>query len=150
MKKLLLALPVLFLGFFVSAQQTEDEVYIGKGKTFGNYSNANARPVNGQINPVSGLKTVTGTIVSGCKRDCCNRKLTTCFIDIQTADSLVRVGTRDNGFSVPKDMIGKKIVVEGTETSLLIRERRPMKGTQNDVQFTATGVKVLNGTIQNN
>jgi hypothetical protein len=124
--------------------QTEDEVYIGKGKTFGNYKSGNIRPVNGQINPVSGLKTMTGTIVSGCKRDCCNRKSTFCFIDIQTADSLVRIGTRDNGFSVPKDMVGQKIVVEGTETTKLGRERRPRKDVQNDVQFTATGVKVLN------
>src|SRR5688500_1402011 len=115
MKKLLLLLPVLFVSIVLCAQ-TEDEVYIGKGRTFGNYKSGNIRPVNGQINPVSGLKTVTGTIVGACKRDCCNRKLTSCFLDIQTGDSLVRIGTRDNGFSVPKEMVGKKIVVEGTET----------------------------------
>ena len=38
MKKLLLILPVLFLPLGINAQQTEDEVYIGKGKTFGNYN----------------------------------------------------------------------------------------------------------------
>lgn len=36
MKKLFLIIPVIFFGLAVSAQ-TEDEVYIGKGKTFGNF-----------------------------------------------------------------------------------------------------------------
>ena len=60
MKKLLFILPVFFFTLAVNAQQTEDELYIGK--TFGNYkgtgiiipdTDRNTKPINGQT-------TVTG------------------------------------------------------------------------------------------
>ncbi len=83
-------------------------------------------------------------VVGYCKKDCCYRKLTSCSIDIQRDDSVVTIGTRDYGFTVPKDLIGKNIIVQGTEPGLMIRERRPVrKDAQKDIQFIATGVKVL-------
>ncbi len=57
MKKLFLILPVFFLTLTIAAQ-TEDEVYIGKGKTFGNYKSANTKPINGQIQPIA-QKSIT-------------------------------------------------------------------------------------------
>jgi len=59
MKKLLFILPVFFLAFTVNAQQTEDDVYVGKGKTFGRFNgtdNRNTMPVKGQL-------SITGTVV---------------------------------------------------------------------------------------
>src|SRR5665647_1077652 len=97
MKKLLFILPVLFT-LAVNAQQTEDEVYIGKGKTFGKYNgrgiiipdtDRNAKPVDRQT-------TVTGMVVGTCKPNCNS-------LTVKKSDgTIVTVGTRDNGFTVPK------------------------------------------------
>ncbi|MEO5563094.1 MAG: DUF4920 domain-containing protein [Chitinophagaceae bacterium] len=146
MKKLLL-LPILFFTLAVSAQtQTEDEVYIGKGKTFGNYNGTTARPINGQIKPMTGPGTITGKVVGICMRDCCNKKLTSCSIDVERDDSTVTIGTRDFGFTVPKAIVGHMILIEGKGAGTISggRKRRDMnKDPQQDIQFAATGIKII-------
>jgi len=61
MKKLLFILPVVFFTMALNAQQTEDEVYVGKGKTFGNYKE------NGIIIPDTdrNIKPLTGQTLTG-------------------------------------------------------------------------------------
>lgn len=129
-------LPILLCTLAINAQQTEDEVYIGKGKTVGNYRGPLVKPLEGQY-------TFTGTVVGICKRDCCNKKATSCTMLVKAReDSLVNIGTSDFGFSVPKNIIGRTITVEGRDPAFLSRERR-RKEYQQDIQLAATGLKFL-------
>ena len=144
MKKLQFILPALFLSLAMNAQQTEDEVYIGKGKTFGNYKGTaiiipdvgrNEKPTNRQT-------AITGivVIVNWCEEDCLT-------ILVKKDDgTTVTVGTKDNGFRVPKEIVGRKIIVEGIDAGQISggRKRRDVKkDAQQDIQFAATGIKVI-------
>ncbi|MGZ8554401.1 MAG: hypothetical protein ACXWV8_13400 [Chitinophagaceae bacterium] len=144
MEKLRFILPALFLSLALNAQQTEDEVYIGKGKTFGNYketaiiipdTDRKAKPINGQT-------AITGIVVTvgWCEEDCLT-------ILVKKDDgTTVTVGTRDNGFTVPKKIVGRKIIVEGIDAGQISggRKRRDMKkDAQQDIQFAATGLKII-------
>lgn len=51
---------------------------------------------------------------------------------------LVTVGTSDYGFTIPKEIVGKRIIIEGIEPAKLIRERKIVKKEyQKDIQFVA-------------
>jgi len=135
MKKLLCILVVLLIAFELNAQQTEDEVYIGK--KYGNFKGTGII-IPDTDKPFTGEVTITGTVVSGCKGRCDSLK-------IQKEDgSFVIIGTRDNRFTLPGNMIGKKIIIEG------IYSRKPVPGIKNpvtnyqkNIQFVASGVKVI-------
>ena len=144
MKKLQFILPALFLSLAMNAQQTEDEVYIGKGKTFGNYKGTaiiipdvgrNEKPTNRQT-------AITGIVITvdWCEEDCLT-------ILVKKDDgTTVTVGTKDNGFRVPKEIVGRKIIVEGIDAGQISggRKRRDVKkDAQQDIQFAATGIKVI-------
>ena len=118
--------------------QTEDEVYIGKGKTFGNYYGTAAKPINGQVKPVNAPRTISGKVVGICMRDCCNKKLTSCTIDVERDDSTVTIGTKDNGFAVPKAILGHTITVEGKDADLISCGRKK-KGTQKPARHSICG-----------
>ena len=140
MKKLLFILPVFFFTVAVNAQQTEDEVYVGK--KYGNFKGT------GIIIPETDRKgkttdngtTVTGIVlrVSWCEEDCLT-------ILLKKADgSTVKIGTKDYGFKVPQKLVGKKIIVEGVDPDKLPRERRTIKPDyQKDIQLAASGIKVI-------
>ena len=136
MKKLLFILPVFFLALTMNAQQTEDDVYVGKGKTFGNYKGAdtrNTKPVKGQIN-------ITGTVV---KVDWCEDDCLTVWVK-KDDGTIVSVGTKDYGFTVPKNIVGKRIAIEGIEPAKLIPEKKTLKREyQKDIQFAATGIRIF-------
>ena len=56
----------------------------------------------------------------------------------------VTVGTKDNGFTVPKKLAGKKIIVEGIDPAKRVRERRTVRTDyQKDIQFAASGIIVV-------
>ena len=136
MKKTLFILPILFFTLAVNAQQTEDDVYMGKSKTFGNYKGTaigTAKPNKGQLN-------ITGKVVKveWCEEDCMT-------IWVKKDDgTIVTVGTKDNGFTVPKNIVGKRIFIEGIEPGKLIPEKRMIKNEyQKDIQIAATGVRVF-------
>jgi hypothetical protein len=142
MKKLLFILPSFLLSIALNAKQTEDEVHIGsypKGKTFGNYKGPDTKSIDGQ-------KTITGMVTGICKRDCCNNKRTSCSVDLKSDDGIVTVGTRDYGFTVPKEIEGHTIIIEGRDAGQISggRKRRDMKKDyQKDIQFAATGIMVI-------
>ena len=144
MKKLLFILPAFFFTLAANAQQTEDEIYIGKGKTFGNYKGTaiiipdvgrNEKPTNRQT-------AITGIVITvdWCEEDCLT-------ILVKKDDgTTVTVGTKDNGFRVPKKIVGRKIIVEGIDAGQISggRKRRDVKKDyQKDIQFAATGIKVI-------
>ena len=136
MKKLLFILPVFFLALTVNAQQTEDDVYVGKGKTFGRLNgtdNRNTIPVKGQL-------SITGTVVKvgWCEEDCL-----TMWVK-KDDGTIVSVGTKDYGFTIPKSIVGKRIIIEGIDPAKLITKKKTLKRDfQRDIQFAATGLRIL-------
>ncbi len=137
MKKLLFTLLLFFFAFAVNAQQTEDDVYVGKSRTFGNYRGTDI----GYSKPIKGQSIISGTVikVSWCEEDCLT-------VLVKKADgTMITVGTKDNGFKVPKGIVGKKIIIEGIEPSKRIVDKKTVKQTyQTDIQFAASGIRLLN------
>ena len=148
MKKLLFILPVFFFGLAVNAQQTEDDIYVGKSRTFGNYKGTgivytNSKPLPGMdrnVKQIKGGSNVTGIVVKveWCEEDCMT-------VWVKKDDgTTISVGTKDYGFTVPKDIVGKRINIEGIDPARPIRERRTVtKEYQKDIQFVATGIKIM-------
>jgi len=140
MKKLLFILPLFFLTLAVNAQQTEDEVYIGK--KYGNFKGTGIiiPETDRKIKPVNGQTTLTGIVlaVGWCEDDCLT-------ISVKKDDgTTVTVGTKDYGFTVSKKIVGRRISIEGIESGTFIRERKTLKKEyQKDVQLVATGIKVI-------
>ncbi len=136
MKKLLITLSVFFISLAINAQQTEDDVYLGKSKTYGNYRGTDI----GYSKPTKGQTILTGTVVKvgWCEEDCLT-------ILVKKADgTTVTVGTKDYGFRVPKGIIGKKIIIEGIDPAKRIFNKKPVKQTyQTDIQFAASGIRLL-------
>ncbi len=137
MKKISFILSLFLFTLTVNAQQTEDDVFVGKSKTYGNYKGTdigNTKPFKGQIN-------ITGKVVKveWCEKDCMT-------IWVKKDDgTIVTVGTKDNAFTVPKSIVGKRIIIEGIEPSKLISEKTTLKKEyQKDIQIAATGVSVYN------
>ena len=124
----------------MNAQQTEDEVYVGK--KYGNYKGTGiiTPGTDTKVKPVNGPTTVTGIVVKvgWCEEDCLT-------ILVRKDDgTTVKVGTRDNGFTVPKKLVGKKIIVEGIDPAKRVRERRTVRTDyQKDIQFAASGIIVV-------
>jgi hypothetical protein len=54
------------------------------------------------------------------------------------------VGTKDNGFTVPRVIVGKTITIEGLDLVGMGRRRKTInnKDYQQDIQFAATGIKI--------
>ena len=136
MKKLLFILPVFFLALTVNAQQTEDDVYVGKGKTFGTYKGTDTR----NIKLINGQSNITGTVV---KVDWCEDDCLTMWVK-KDDGTIVSVGTKDYGFTIPKSIVGKKIIIEGIDPAKLITKKKTLKREfQKDIQFAATGLRIL-------
>jgi len=142
MKSLLFIMAAFLFTHAVSAQQTEDEVYIGKGKTFGNYKGTGIiiPDVGLKGKPYNGPATLTGIVVKvdWCEEDCRTIKVK------KDDGTIVTVGTKDYGFTVAKELIGKRIIVEGVDvTTSYIRRRKTInQDYQKDIQFAATGIKI--------
>lgn len=147
MKKLLILLQLFCLTVTVNAQQTEDEVHIGsypKGKTFGNYNGPDTKPIEG-------LTTITGTVINVgrfSRLDSITDKRGGFYsFDLKKDDgTMITVITSDNRFTVPKEIIGNRIIVQGTGGDKVSggRKRRDVpKESEADGQFAAAGIKVL-------
>lgn len=136
MKKLVQILPLILFAAMVNAQQTEDDIYVGKSRTFGNYRGADISTVK----QMKGQVIVAGTVVKvdWCKEDCLT-------VWVKKDDgSTVSVGTKDYGFTVPKKIVGKRIIIEGIEPAKYIPEKKAVKKEyQKGIQIVATGVRIL-------
>jgi len=149
MKHLSIILASLFITIMVNAQ-TEDEVYIGKGKTFGNYqaSGIIIPDVGKDAKPLKDYTVIKGLVVrlqgegrnGWCEEDCL-----TIFIK-RDDSSIVRIGTKDFGFTVPKEILGKQIMVQGKDSGQISGDRKRRdaeKHYQKDIQFAASGIMVI-------
>lgn len=154
MKKLLFILSAFFFTLAVNAQgtQTEDEVYVGKGKTFGKYTGKTIIiPDVGKSEkkPIIDQTSVTGVVISGglvSRMDSLTDKSISLYsFNLKKSDgTMLTIGTRDNGFTVPKEIVGKTITVEGIDLVSFPRRRKTVSTDyQKEIQFAATGIKVM-------
>ncbi len=136
MKKLQFIVAVLFLSLQGIAQQTEDDPSVGgHSRTFGKFKGTPAA----NLNTLKGQVLITGTVisVSWCEEDCL-----TVLVKTNTGN-IVSIGTKDNAFSVPKNIAGKKITIEGYEQAkLTINKKVDKNQRQKDIQVAATGIKI--------
>jgi len=96
---------------------------------------------------------VKGKVVEVCKAE-------GCWIRLQKADgSSMMVRSKDHGFFMPENIVGKTVLIEGNATVKEVSEEMrkhyaedsgkskkeiaKIKGPEKDVQFAARGVKVL-------
>ncbi len=112
MKKLLLLIPALLLGFLLMAQPPEGDA--NTGMIFGEKTNADgAIPVSELPGKLKGSKPadvkVTGKVKEVCKAE-------GCWLKMETADGAMMIKMKDHKFLVPLSMNGKTIVVDGTAT----------------------------------
>lgn len=140
---------LVFLALCTStnAQQTEDEVYVGKGKTFGSYTGRDIiiPDFDRKAKSVDGETTLTGIVVGIGTLNCEKNSCTANSINVKKADgTIVTIGTKDFEFRLPKEIKGRKINIEGIEFDTYVRKRRAIKKDfQKDVQMFATGMKIL-------
>ncbi|HSN61673.1 MAG TPA: hypothetical protein VLR49_12110 [Ferruginibacter sp.] len=135
MKRIILFAPTFLFTCIAVAQQTEDDVYVGKARTFGNY-----RGTGGYSKLPKGHAVIIGTIVevSWCEDDCRTILLK------KTDGTMITVGTADFGFKIPKGIKGKKIIIEGLEPGKpAIGKQKPGSKPQQNIQFAASGLKLL-------
>ena len=136
MKKALQILPLIFFTLAVNAQQTEDDIYVGKSRTFGNYRGADIKTAK----PTKGQSIIAGIVI---KVDWCEDDCFTVWVK-KDDGTTISVGTKDYGFTVPKKIVGKRIIIEGVEPAKLIPEKKTVKKEyQKDVQVAATGIRVF-------
>ena len=106
------------------AQQTEDDVYVGKARTFGNY-----KGINSYSKLPKGQSVVTGTVVevSWCEEDCRT-------VLVKKPDgTMITVGTADFGFKIPKGIKGKKIIIEGVEPGKQLIDKKKARPAKHPV-----------------
>ena len=136
MKKLLQILAFLFFAITVNAQQTEDDIFVGKNRTFGNYRGTNIKTAR----LIKGQSIITGTVV---KIDRCEEDCSTIWVK-KDDGSIVSIGTKDYGFTVPKTIVDKRISIEGIEPGKFNTVKRAEKKEyQKDIQIAATGIRIF-------
>lgn len=156
MKKLLFGASLL-LALGAGAQEKE-KLQAAPGVVYGVVSKENnpvspdelkAKLVNDQYEG-----QVKAKVVEVCKAE-------GCWIKVQKADgTAMMVRAKDHKFLMPENIVGRTVIIEGNatvkETTEAMRkhyaedagkskeEIAKIKGSEKDVQFAATGVKVLN------
>jgi hypothetical protein len=156
MKKILFVLFALAT-VSVNAQEADEIKPAAKGVVYGTQlTETNAIPVDDLT-----AKMVNGTFegkVTGKVKEVCQTM--GCWMKLEKADgTTVMVKTKDHSFFMPKNIVGKTVVVEGTasvkeETEAKQKhyaedagktkdEIAKIKGAKKELQFTASGVKVV-------
>ena len=155
MKKLLFSLLVLAT---VSAYAQNDEIKpAAKGVVYGEaLAQGNAlTPAELQARLVNNAfeGKVTGKVTEVCKS-------MGCWIKLEKGDgTTLMVKSKDHGFFMPQDLVGKTVVIEGSASVAEVSEAKrkhlaedagkskaeikKIKGAQKEVQFVAKGVEVL-------
>lgn len=156
MKKLLFSFMLLVA---VAAQAQESDIKpAAKGVVYGEAITAQGNtvtPANLQANLVNNVfeGKITGKVKEVCKS-------MGCWITLEKADgTTLMVKSKDHGFFMPQNLVGKNVVVAGTASVKEVTEAKrkhlaedagkskdeikKIKGAQKELQFIATGVEVL-------
>ncbi|HJW16743.1 MAG TPA: DUF4920 domain-containing protein [Flavisolibacter sp.] len=156
MKKLLL--PAILLMCLALNAQEKEKVQAAKGVVYGQVSTEESAAIAPDDikaklvdNQYEGL--VKAKVVEVCKAE-------GCWIKVQKKDgTAMMVRARDHAFLMPENIVGKTVLIQGAATVKEVSEemRRHyaedagkskkeiarIKGAEKDVQFAASGVKVL-------
>ncbi len=112
MKKLLLLIPVLMLGFCLMAQPPQGEA--NSGMTFGKKTTADgAIAANELAAKLQSTKSIDVKVTGKVKEVC---KMEGCWLKMETENGTVMIKMKDHSFFVPLSMNGKTIVADGKAT----------------------------------
>lgn len=156
MKKLLLS-SLFFIALAAGAQEAAEIKPAAKGVVYGaDVKEGTAiTPNDLQAKMANGVFAgqVTGKVTEVCKS-------MGCWIRLEKADgTTLLVKSKDHAYFMPQDLTGKTVVIEGTASIKEVSEEKrkhmaedagkskaeikKIKGSEKELQFVATGVKVL-------
>jgi len=150
--KLSLSLLVLFFSIAVKAQEAAvPGVVYGEVKDKGQTISIDKLESSLKENKFEGK--ITGKVVEVCQA-------MGCWVKLQKADgSTILVNAKDHGFTMPKDIVGKNVVIDGAATIKEVTEKmrrhyaedagktkdeiEEIKGSSKEVTIATNGVKVI-------
>lgn len=157
MKKLFFSAFILF-AVAASAQEASDIKPAAKGVVYGEAISTATAPVSvndlqAQMSSAAFAGKVTGKVKEVCKS-------MGCWITLEKADgTTLMVKSKDHGFFMPQDLVGRTVVIEGTASEKIVTEDKrrhlaedagkskaeikKIKGSVKEVQFIAKGIEVL-------
>ncbi len=157
MKKIFFSGLVLF-SLAVSAQEASQIKPAAKGVVYGNAISENGEAISpNDIQSKMANNVFEGKVTGKVKEVC---KAMGCWIKLEKADgSSLMVKSKDHSFFMPENLVGKTVVMEGTarikeeseekrkhyakDAGKSKEEIKKIKGSGKEVQFVASGVKVL-------
>jgi hypothetical protein len=152
MKQLLLLAGIIFCSFTGTAQDVAvSGVVYGEVKEKGDVISIDKLELSLKENKYEGK--ISGKVVEVCQA-------MGCWVKLQKADgSTILVKAKEHGFTMPKDIVGKEVVVDGQATVKEVTEKMRkhyaedagkskdeiarIKGVTREVTVTANGVKVM-------
>jgi len=152
MKQLILFLVAFGFSFIVKAQESAASgVVYGEVKDKGEMVSIDKLESSLKENKYNGK--VTGKVVEVCQA-------MGCWVKLQKTDgSTILVKAKDHGFTMPKDIVGKNVIVEGEANATEISEKmrkhyaqdagkskdeiEKIKGSSKELTISANGVKVI-------
>src|SRR5688500_7363704 len=157
MKKVFLAI-VLFVTVAANAQDASEIKPAAKGVVYGTAVTENGEAITtNDLQAKLSNGVFTGTVTGKVKEVC---KSMGCWITLEKADGTsLMVKSKEHGFFMPENLTGKTVIIEGTASIKEVSEEKrkhmaedagkskaeikKIKGSEKEVQFIATGVKVL-------
>ena len=157
MKRMLFSLFVLG-AFTVNAQEASDIKPAAKGVVYGTEISANGEAISPNELQAKMANGVFEGKVTGKVKEVC--KAMGCWIRLEKADgTTLMVKSKDHEFTMPQDLVGRTVAIEGTATIKEVTEEKrkhfaedagkskaeikKIKGSEKEVQFIASGVKVI-------
>lgn len=157
MKKLLFV-SFVFAVFTANAQEASEIKPAGKGVVYGTVISETGEVVSpDDLQAKMANGTFEGRVTGKVKEVC---KAMGCWIRLEKADGTsLMVKSKDHGFFMPENLTGKNVVIEGTANVKEVSEEKrkhfaedagkskaeikKIKGSEKEIQFVASGVKVL-------
>ena len=156
MKKLLFA-SLLFAAFTAGAQEADEIKPAAKGMVYGTVATEEGAISVNELTSKLANGTFEGKLTGKVKEVC---QTMGCWMKIEKADgTTLMVKTKDHAFFMPKDIVGKTVLVEGSaavkeeseakqkhyaeDAGKSKEEIAKIRGAKKEVQFNASGVKVL-------
>ena len=152
MKQLILFLVAFGFSFIVKAQESAASgVVYGEVKDKGDLVSIDKLESSLKENKYNGK--VTGKVIEVCQA-------MGCWVKLQKTDgSTILVKAKDHGFTMPKDIVGKNVIVDGEANATEISEKmrkhyaqdagkskdeiEKIKGSSKELTISANGVKVI-------
>jgi len=152
MKQLILFLVAFGFSFIVKAQESAASgVVYGEVKDKGEMVSIDKLESSLKENKYNGK--VTGKVIEVCQA-------MGCWVKLQKTDgSTILVKAKDHGFTMPKDIVGKNVIVDGEANATEISEKmrkhyaqdagkskdeiEKIKGSSKELTISANGVKVI-------